>query len=74
MELTMHGIGKHAGFYRGYLADDRSLMPLTIVLATGVALWLLFYLLSVVGPAPKTPTALARPAHAPTAIVQSQTH
>jgi hypothetical protein len=47
MELAMN-----AEFYRGYLTEDRSLIPLTIVLATGVALWLLFYLVSVVGPAP----------------------
>ena len=39
-----------AGFYRGYLTDDCSLAPLSIVLATGVALWLFFYLVSVVGP------------------------
>ena len=70
----MNGIGKHAGFYRGYLTDDRSLIPLTIVLAIGVALWLLFYLLSVVGPAPTTGSALARPAHAPSVVVQSQAH
>jgi hypothetical protein len=41
-----------AEFYRGYLTDDRSLMPVTMVLATGVALWLFFYLVSVVGPGP----------------------
>ena len=47
MELAMN-----AEFYRAYLTEDRSLMPLTIVLATGVALWLFFYLVSVVGPVP----------------------
>jgi hypothetical protein len=73
MELAMNGIGKHAGFYRGYLTDDRSLIPLTIVLATGVALWLLFYLVSVIGPAPKTPSALAPPAHGASVVVQSRT-
>jgi hypothetical protein len=31
----MNGIGEHAGYYRGYLTDDRSLVPMTIVLATG---------------------------------------
>ena len=70
MELAMNRIGKHAGFYRGYLTDDRSLMPLTVVLAIGVALWLLFYLVSLVGPAPKAPSALAPPAHATSAIVE----
>jgi hypothetical protein len=56
METVMHGIGKHAVFYRGYLTDDRSLIPLTIALATIVALWLLVYLVSIVGPAPKAQT------------------
>jgi hypothetical protein len=39
----MNGIEKQAAFYRGYLPDDRSLVPLTIVLATSVALWLIVY-------------------------------
>jgi hypothetical protein len=45
MKLAMN-----AGFYRGYLTEECSLMPLTIVLANGVALWLLLYLLSSWGP------------------------
>jgi hypothetical protein len=45
-------LAMNADFYRAYLTEDRSLMPLTIVLATGVAVWLFFYLVSVVGPAP----------------------
>ena len=64
----------NAGFYRGYLTDDRSLTPLSIVLATGVALWLLFYLVSLVGPAPKTQSALAPPAHETLAILELRTH
>jgi hypothetical protein len=64
MKLAMN-----AGFYRGYLTEERSLMPLTIVLASGVALWLLLYLLSVVGPAPMTPSALVPP-HGTLAIVE----
>jgi hypothetical protein len=32
--IPMNGIEKQAAFYRGYLPDDRSLVPLTIVLAT----------------------------------------
>lgn len=44
----MNGIEKHAAFYRGYLTDERSLVPLTIVLATVVALWLLVYLVAAV--------------------------
>ena len=42
--------GKHAAFYRGYQPDDRSLFPVAIALATIVALWLLVYLVSAVGP------------------------
>ena len=42
----MNGIGKQAAFYRGYLPDDRSQVPLTIVLATVVAIWLLVYLVA----------------------------
>jgi hypothetical protein len=74
MELAMDGIRKqHAGFYRGYLADDRSLIPLTMLLATGVAVWLLFYLVSTVGPVPKTPLVLAPPARATSSIFESRT-
>ena len=74
MELAMDGIRKrHAGSYRGYLADDRSLIPLTMLLATGVAVWLLFYLVSTLGPAPKTPLVLAPPAHATSSIFESRT-
>jgi hypothetical protein len=43
---------KSTAFYRGYLPDDCSLIPLTIVLAIIVALWLLVYLVSAVGPQP----------------------
>jgi len=73
MELAMNGIGKHAGFYRGYLTDDRCLIPLTVVLATGVALWLLLYLVSLVGPVPSAPLAAAAHAQAISAIVESRT-
>jgi hypothetical protein len=45
----MNGIEKQAVFYRGYLVDDRSLAPLTTALAAIVSLWLLVYLVSVVG-------------------------
>jgi hypothetical protein len=40
----MNGIEKQAAFYRGYLPDDRSLVPLTVLLSTTLALWLLVYL------------------------------
>jgi hypothetical protein len=42
----MNWIEKQAAFYRGYLTDERSLVPLTIVLATVVAVWLLVYLVA----------------------------
>ena len=47
----MNGIAKQAAFYRGYLTDERSLVPLTIVLATVVALWLVVYLVAAVAEA-----------------------
>ena len=47
----MNGIEKQAAFYRGYLTDERSLVPVTIVLATVVALWLLVYLVAAVAEA-----------------------
>jgi hypothetical protein len=40
----MNGIEKQAAFYRGCLPDDRSLVPLTVLLSTTLALWLLVYL------------------------------
>jgi hypothetical protein len=48
-----NGIEKYAAFYRGYLIDDRSLIPLTIAWATIVALWLLVYVASAIGPEAK---------------------
>jgi hypothetical protein len=47
----MTWIGKQAAFYRGYLTDERSLAPLTIVLATVVAIWLVVYLVAAVAEA-----------------------
>ena len=44
----MNGIEKQAAFYRGYLTDERSLVPVTVVLATVVLLWLLVYLAAAV--------------------------
>ena len=48
--VTVMGIERHAAFYRGYQPDDRSLFPVAIVLATVIALWLLVYMLSALGP------------------------
>jgi hypothetical protein len=54
METVMNGIEKHAEYYRAYLPHDRSLIPLTIGLATLAAFWLFLYLVSAVGPQPKS--------------------
>ena len=66
----MNGIEKHVEYYRAYLPHDRSLIPLTIGLATIVAFWLFLYLVSAVGPQPKS--RLDQWAAHPTAVV-SQT-
>jgi hypothetical protein len=42
--FPMNGIEKQAAFYCGHLPDDRSLVPLTVLLSTTLALWLLVYL------------------------------
>jgi hypothetical protein len=42
----MPSIARLAASYRGYLTHDRSAIPLTITLATVVAVWLLVYLLA----------------------------
>ena len=47
----MTWIGKQAALYRGYLTDERSLAPLTIVLATVVAVWLVVYRVAAVAEA-----------------------
>jgi len=47
----MDRIEDQAAFYRGYLPDDRSLLPLTVLLSTTVAVWLLVYLVGVVADA-----------------------
>jgi hypothetical protein len=53
------GIESHAAFYRGYLIDDKCLAPLTVALATIVALWSLVYLVGCVAPLAKQPTGEA---------------
>ena len=45
----MRWIEKQARYYEGYLTDGRSLLPVTILLANAVALWLLAYLISSIG-------------------------
>ena len=64
METVMSGIEKDAGFYRGYLTDDRSIGPLAAVLVTLAAIGLLFYLIGLIGPAPtQDPIAAAQAVH-----------
>jgi hypothetical protein len=58
-QAMKNDIEKLVVFYRGYLIDDRSLVPLTIAFATFVALWLFVYLASAVGPQAKLPVAQA---------------
>jgi hypothetical protein len=57
----MNEIGKHAEFYRAYVPRDHSPLPMTITLATIIALWLFVYLVSAVGPQPGPQTAQAGP-------------
>jgi hypothetical protein len=66
IETVTNWIDKHTAFYRGYLPDDRNLIPLTIALTTSVAVWLLIYLVSAVvpQPAPQTAQPAAHPSSA----------
>jgi hypothetical protein len=68
METVMNGIEKFADYYRGYLPHRRSLIPLTIALATVVAVWLSLYLISDAGPTTQTVGAAMHP----TSIVSGQ--
>jgi hypothetical protein len=70
METVMNGIEKYADYYRGYLPHERSVIPLTIALATIIALWLSLYLISDAGPAPTRQAA--RDAMHPTNVVSEQ--
>jgi hypothetical protein len=60
------GIEKHAAFYRGYQPGDRSPLPVAIVLGTLIALWLLVYLVSAVGP--QSGAVGVQPPHLPQAV------
>jgi len=68
METVMNGIEKHVEYYRAHLPHDRSVIPLTIALATVAALWLLIYLVSAVGPQPRPETTQSA-AHVSTVVV-----
>ena len=56
----MRWIEKQARYYQGYLADERSLIPVTIFLANAVAIWLLAYAVSSVGN-PSQPQTILSP-------------
>ena len=45
-------IDRRVDTHRGYVDDERSLASIIGVLVTTIAVWMLFYLLSLVGPAP----------------------
>ena len=65
----MRWIEKQARYYQGYLADEHSLMPVTILLANSVAIWLLAYLISSVGN-PSQPQISWSPHPSTSAILQ----
>ena len=71
MVTVMDGIDKHAAFYGAYLPADRSLVPMTIALATIVALWFFVYLVAAVGP--QTEAETVRPGtHAAPIVMRSE--
>jgi hypothetical protein len=55
----MRWIEKQARYYQGYLADERSLVHVTTLLANAVAIWLLAYLNSSVGNPSQPQTSLS---------------
>ncbi len=57
----MAGFDKYAAYYRGYLADDRRLASVVGFLLAAIALWLLVYLVSLVGPASQQRLRLGEP-------------
>jgi hypothetical protein len=65
----MHWIEKQARYYKGYLVDERSLIPVTILLANAVAIWLLVYLISSID-TPAQPQASLSPHPYTSAILQ----
>ena len=72
METVMDGIDKHAAFYRAYLPADRSLVPMTIALATIVALWFFVYLVIAIGPQTEAETVRPGTHAAPIAALRSE--
>jgi hypothetical protein len=48
----MSSIEKFAAYYRAYQPHERSLVPVAMLLANLLAIWLLLYLVSLIDPAP----------------------
>jgi hypothetical protein len=65
----MRWIEKQARYYEGHLADERSFIPVTILLANAVAILLLAYLISSVGNPSQSQTSLS-PHPSTSAILQ----
>ena len=65
----MRWIEKQARYYQGYLADEHSLMPVTILLANAVAIWMFVALIGSVNHSSKTRVVLSHHP-SPSAILQ----
>lgn len=65
----MRWIEKQARYYQAYLADERSLIPVTILLANEVAVWFLAYLIGSVDNPPRRQISLSPRSSTP-AILQ----
>ncbi|MBV8106171.1 MAG: hypothetical protein JO223_16380 [Hyphomicrobiales bacterium] len=66
----MRWIEKQVRYYQGYLADERSLVPVTILLANAIAIWLLIALIGSVGHPSRTQVALSQ--HPSTSAILEQ--
>jgi hypothetical protein len=69
LEAVMRWIEKQARYYQAYLADERSLIPVTLLLANAIAIWLFAYLISSIGNPPEPQISLSPHPPAP-AIMQ----
>ena len=65
----MRWVEKQARYYRAYSADEGSVVPLTILLANAIAIWLFVYLINLVG-SPSQPQASVPPHPQTPAILQ----
>ena len=44
---------KDPEFYRGYVPEHKSVLPMAVTLGTIIAMWMLVYLIATIGPAPQ---------------------